>query len=187
MIRTWQTERLTATAVGPEHLRDMSRLHADSEVMQFLSSYGGTLTEEQTRATIEASTAHWDEHGFGLWAFHEQSSGGFVGRGGLKWYALSDLDGRREVGLAYAVLSSCWNNGFATEMARGALDVGFGQLGLDRIGSWALPRNVASQRVLEKLGFQYQCDFMFAGLVHKYYYLDRASSSHESVNNNNGA
>jgi RimJ/RimL family protein N-acetyltransferase len=31
-----------------------------------------------------------------------------------------------------------WNQGFATEMARASLEVGFGHLGLAEIWSWAL-------------------------------------------------
>jgi RimJ/RimL family protein N-acetyltransferase len=39
------------------------------------------------------------------------------------------------------------------------------------IWSWALPGNLASQRVMEKLGFQYERDFEFAGLLHRFYRL----------------
>jgi [ribosomal protein S5]-alanine N-acetyltransferase len=64
-----------------------------------------------------------------------------------------------------------WNQGFATEMARASLDVGFGTLGFSEIDSWTLPINLASQRVMEKLGFQYERDFEFAGLTHRVYRL----------------
>ena len=39
------------------------------------------------------------------------------------------------------------------------------------IGSWTLPTNLASQRVMEKLGFRYERDFEFAGLRHRFYRL----------------
>ena len=39
------------------------------------------------------------------------------------------------------------------------------------IGSWTLPINLASQRVMEKLGFRYERDFEFAGLLHRFYRL----------------
>ena len=42
---------------------------------------------------------------------------------------------------------------------------------LPEIGSWALPDNRASQRVMEKVGFQYERDFDFAGLEHRFYRL----------------
>ena len=34
-----------------------------------------------------------------------------------------------------------------------------------------MPVNLASQRVMEKLGFRYEWDFEFAGLLHRFYRL----------------
>ena len=92
----------------------------------------------------------------------------FIGRGGLKVY---QIDGKDVVGLAYAVMPDYWNQGFATEMGQASLEVGFERLGLAEIASWTLPTNLASQRVMEKLGFRYERDFEFAGLGHRFYRL----------------
>ncbi len=75
------------------------------------------------------------------------------------------------IGLAYAIMSDYWNRGFATEMGRTSLEVGFGQLRFPEIASWTLPTNLASQRVMEKLGFGYERDFEFSGLEHRFYRL----------------
>jgi RimJ/RimL family protein N-acetyltransferase len=68
-------------------------------------------------------------------------------------------------------MSDYWNRGFATEMSRAILEVGFGQLSFSEICSWTLPGNLASQRVMEKLGFRYERDFEFAGRLHRFYRL----------------
>jgi RimJ/RimL family protein N-acetyltransferase len=107
-------------------------------------------------------------HGFGLWLFHRKSDGEFIGRGGLKVY---QIDGNDVIGLAYAVLSDYWKQGFATEMGQASLDVGFQQLGFGGFFSWTLPINSASQRVMAKLGFRHEQDFEFAGLRHRLYRL----------------
>jgi ribosomal-protein-alanine N-acetyltransferase len=106
--------------------------------------------------------------GFGFWHFRRKSDGQFIGRGGLKTY---QIDGQSVIGLVYAVMSDCWNQGFATEMARASLDVGFRHMGLSEIATWALPDNQPSQRVMEKLGFRYERDFEFVGLLHRFYRL----------------
>jgi len=79
------------------------------------------------------------------------------------------------------VLSGHWNQGFATEMVEASLRFGFEQLGLSEIGSWTLPINVASQRVMAKLGFRYEKDIDFAGLPHRFYRLvkDEWEAYHE--------
>ena len=75
------------------------------------------------------------------------------------------------IGLAYAVMSDYGNQGFATEMGQASLEVGFGRLGFPEIGLWTLPDNLASQRVMETLGFSCERDFEFAGPVHRFYRL----------------
>jgi len=49
-------------------------------------------------------------------------------------------------------------------MIQTSLEVGFGWLGFSEIASWMLPINLASQRVMQKLGFRCEQDFEFAGL-----------------------
>jgi RimJ/RimL family protein N-acetyltransferase len=150
-IATLTTARLIAEAITPLHFHDLHRLLSDPLVMKTLSADGKPLSEEATREQIEQNIDHWQQHGFGLWVFHRKSDGVFIGRGGLKTY---QIDGKDVIGLAYAVMPDYWNQGFATE-----------------IGSWTLPTNLASQRVMEKLGFRYERDFEFAGLLHRFYRL----------------
>jgi len=116
---------------------------------------------------IELNVDHW-RHGFGLWVFHHKSDDQFIGRGGLK---TCQIDGKNIVGFTYAVMPDYCNQDFATEMAQASLEVGLGHLGFPKIGSWTLPGNLASQRVMEKLGFRYERDFEFAGLLHRFYRL----------------
>ena len=167
-IATLTTARLLAQAIMPPHFSKIHRLNTDPQVMKTLSADGKPLSEEATKQSIRQAEAHWRKQGFGLWVFHRKSDDEFIGRGGLKVY---EIDGKEVIGLAYAVMSGFWNRGIATEMAAASLDVGFGQLGFSEIGSWTLPVNLASQRVMEKLGFQYERDFTFAGLVHRFYRL----------------
>ncbi len=167
-IATLTTARLIAEAITPLHFSALHRLHTDPRAMRTLSADGKPLADETVREQIERNIDHWRQHGFGFWIFCRKSDGAFIGRGGLKIY---QIDGQEVVGLAYAVMPDYWNRGFATEMAQASLDVGFEQLGFPEIGSWTLPANLASQRVVEKLGFHYERDFEFAGLLHRFYRL----------------
>lgn len=167
MINPITTARLLGEAITSKHCPDIHRLHSDPQVMKTLSADGKALSEEVTRDSITRAVDHWQQHGFGFWVFRRKTDGQFIGRGGLKIY---QIDGKDVVGLAYAVMSDYWNQGFATEMAHASLELGFG-LGITEIASWTLPGNLASQRVMEKLGFRYERDFEFAGLLHRFYRL----------------
>ena len=167
-IATMTTARLLAEAISPLHFHDLYRLNSDPKVVKTLASVGKPLTEDAVKKQIDQNVVHWQEHGFGYWVFHLKKDGQFVGRGGL---TINQIDGKEVVGLGYAVMPDYWNRGFATEIAAASVEVGFGHLGLTEIWSWALPDNRASQRVMEKLGFRYEHDFDFAGMVHRFYRL----------------
>ena len=71
--------------------------------------------------------------------------------------------------LAYALRSEYWGRGLATELARAAVAAGFERLGLEDIVAFTLPTNRSSWRVMEKTGFGYERDVVYAGLPHMLY------------------
>jgi ribosomal-protein-alanine N-acetyltransferase len=172
-MERYTTERLTARRVCRTDFDDAQRLHSDPLVARTLSADGRPLSEETTRRMLRRSIQHWRVQGFGLWMFRSRDTGELIGRGGLIRYDAIDMGGRGEIGLAYAVLSAHWGQGYATEMGDASLCIGFRQLGLESIGAWTLPSNLASQRVMAKLGFRYETDIIFCGLPHRFFRLDR--------------
>lgn len=167
--QSFSTVRLSARRISASDLEELLLLHRDPRVMATLSATGDVLTAEENRARLEANLAHWERHGFGLWTFR-LADGRFAGRAGLRRL---EIEGRSEVELAYAVPSELWGQGLATEMARAVLAVGFEQLELAENVCFTLPANRASQRVMSKLGFLYERDFVHAGLPHVFYRLKR--------------
>jgi RimJ/RimL family protein N-acetyltransferase len=56
--------------------------------------------------------------------------------------------------IGYVLNRKFWGHGYATEAATALLDLGFGELGLHRVYATCDPANVASRRVLEKIGMR---------------------------------
>jgi ribosomal-protein-alanine N-acetyltransferase len=158
--------------MGASHFAEIRNLHADPRVTATLSVDGNIFSEDQTRAFLQRAAEHWSVHNFGLWIFHVSNTSDFVGYGGIK-HAV--VEGKDEIELAYAVSSARWNKGFATEMSKAALKVGFEELRLTQIVAFTLPHNKGSRSVLEHCGFSYQRDIIHAGLPHVLYQLDSAS------------
>ena len=73
--------------------------------------------------------------------------------------------------MTYALMAEYWGRGFATEMAEGILAVAFGRLHMTEVVCFTLTTNRASQRVMEKAGFEYERDIVHAGLPHVFYRL----------------
>jgi RimJ/RimL family protein N-acetyltransferase len=65
----------------------------------------------------------------------------------IDWY-------RRTAGLGYWIRRSCWGQGIATEAAGAVLARAFRTGELHRVEAHVALENLASQRVVEKLGFQ---------------------------------
>jgi RimJ/RimL family protein N-acetyltransferase len=75
--------------------------------------------------------------------------GAFIG-----WCSLNRWNpDHRSASLGYCFDEAAWGHGYATEAARVLLRWAFGTLDLNRIQAQTDTRNVASARVLEKLGF----------------------------------
>jgi ribosomal-protein-alanine N-acetyltransferase len=116
-------------------------------------------------------TSHWVRYGFGWYAFLDRETGGLIARGGPH---RCHIAGRDEVEIGWAVTPERWNQGIATELGAASLEVAFGPRALADVVSFTLPDNLASRRVMEKLGFAYECDTVHAGWPHVLY---RASTS----------
>ena len=126
----------------------------------------GVVSDEETQRFLRRHLDHWDRYGYGLWAFRDREDDRFVGRAGLY---NTHVGGSDEVELAYALMAEYRNRGLATEMAEAILGVAFERLGMADVVCFTLTTNRASQRVMEKAGFEYERDVVHAGLPHVLY------------------
>ncbi len=147
-----QTARLVASRLTEADLPDLLELLRDPRVAATLSLTGQPPSEDEVHAGLIEAIGHWELQGFGLWLLREHSSGRPVGRGGLQHTIVTGQD---EVEVAWAIAPELWGRGFATELARAAIDAAFGPLELPAVIAYALPDNKASRRVMEKCGFAY--------------------------------
>jgi RimJ/RimL family protein N-acetyltransferase len=76
--------------------------------------------------------------------------------------------GAYEADIGYELAPDRWGQGYATEAARAIVHFGFTELKLHRITAWCIADNVASVRVLEKLGLKLE-----GRLRQKEYFKDR--------------
>jgi len=164
-IERRETERLLLTRLCDADFDDLHAMHTNAQVMATL---GGVRSPAETQRVLAALIADWDEHGFGYWLARERTSGVFAGRGGLRRVV---LEGRPQVEVGYAVLPQFWNQGFATEIARESIRVGFDVLGLRELVCFTLPTNQGSQRVMQKAGFHYAGETTWAAQPHVLYRL----------------
>jgi RimJ/RimL family protein N-acetyltransferase len=109
-------------------------------------------------------------YNYGRWAVHIKPGLEFIG-----WCGLKFRPERNEVDLGYRFKTSAWGKGYATEAAYACLQYGFEKLNIPKITGRAVPANVGSWRVLEKIGMQYTREEVVDGHYSKTYELSNPS------------
>jgi RimJ/RimL family protein N-acetyltransferase len=165
-IERVETPRLVCERLRMEHVPEVSRLLRDPRVAQTLWPSAEVPSEQLVIDSTADKERHWSRYGFGMWLLRDRATGEMVGRGGLQWTYVASLN---EVEAGWAIVPERWGHGLATEMARAAIGVAFGPLGLHEIVAFSLPENVASRRVMDKTGFAFDREIVHAGLRHVLY------------------
>jgi RimJ/RimL family protein N-acetyltransferase len=160
-----ETSRLRLRHFIFKDLNDLYPIYSNPEVNKYIGK--GAKTKDETRAALMKMIQHW-QHGFGMWAVVYKESSKLIGRCGLCF-----LDNTLEVELGYALDKPYWNLGLAIEGSLASLKYGFEVVGLERIVAIARPENVASQRVMQKVGMTYEKNAYFYNSEVVYYAIAR--------------
>jgi ribosomal-protein-alanine N-acetyltransferase len=169
-----ETPRLVVRPFVAEDFDCLYALRADDEVARYL---GGTDNLfERVGSRLRYYIDHHTRHGYAMGLVSLKSSPAMIGWGGLQ-----HLDDGEEVEVGYAFAKAYWGHGYATELAAAWLRFGFEQLGLERIVAVALPGNLASRHVMEKLGMQYEKNIVHYGDDTVYYAVSRERFLNRSV------
>jgi RimJ/RimL family protein N-acetyltransferase len=147
-----ETDRLLLRPFTTADVDHLVELDSDPEVMRFLNGGIPTPREMVEQRILPAFLGEYARSGgFGVWAAIEKASGEFVG-----WFAFHPPEGgnRADVTLGYRLRRSAWGRGYATEGARALIREGFAELGVRRVTATTYQDNLASRRVMEKLGMK---------------------------------
>lgn len=123
-------------------------LNADPRVMEFFPEL---MRPPESRAVARRIRDLIAERGWGLWAVEVRGGARFVGFVGLH-VPSPELPCYPCVEIGWRLAPAHWGQGYATEAARGALEIGFARLGLDEIVSFTSRQNLRSQAVMQRLG-----------------------------------
>jgi [ribosomal protein S5]-alanine N-acetyltransferase len=148
---TWgmRSERLTFSPVSPTTIDDLHALVQDDHVRRYLMD-GDALPREWTEERVRDSVNLFARRGVGLWLAHSGATADLVGFCGF----LEVPSVHSEPQLVYAMFERFTGGGLGTEMARAAIAEARRHQGFATIIASADEANVASIRILEKLGFK---------------------------------
>lgn len=137
LLRQWQADDRAAFAA----------MTADPVVMEFFQK---TLSRTESDALADRIEGFIDSRGWGFWTAQLLETGEFIGFIGLH-RPRDILPFSPCVEIGWRLARPFWGQGYATEGAAMSLKVGFEQLGLDEIVSFAVVNNYRSRAVMEKI------------------------------------
>lgn len=147
---TLTTDRFVLSPLTPDAAPALHQLWTTPGVRRFLWD-GEIIPMARTVEAIEYSAELFRQRGAGLWgAWSRVGAEALVGFGGL--WPFRDPP---EFELLYGVGEPLWGQGYAPEIGRAIADYCFEILGMTSVGASTDVENVASVKVLEKIGFQF--------------------------------
>lgn len=159
------TKRLLLRPFQLSDLNDYHSIFAQKAIGDWLGRSDG-FTLEQTKAMLLRMIQTWENYGYGPWAMIHLEHQNLIGHCGLKYTQRFEVPE-----LLYAIDPAYQRQGLTVEAAQQALVWGHETCGLSDFVCYTQPHNLASRGVMEKLGFQFQHDFMHADLPHLLYRL----------------
>lgn len=150
MTQTLDTPRLLLRPLEASDIAVLTAIWEDPEVTRYM---GGPRDADRVRRMLEEELRADSRDPIRFWPVIEKASGRVVGDCGL---TRKDVDGRAEIELVYVFAADVWGKGYATEAAAEIRDHAFRHLGVTRLVALVDPENVASIRVAEKIGMQFE-------------------------------
>ncbi|SEL15318.1 GNAT family N-acetyltransferase [Streptacidiphilus jiangxiensis] len=148
---TLHTARLRLRPFADADAAPLYALHSNTDVMRYWDSPPWTDPARAERFLTTCRTMADEDAGVRV-AIERASDGAFVG-----WCTLTGWNPEyRSASMGYILNEAMWGHGYATEAAHAVLRWGFDTLDLNRVQAEADTRNVASARVLEKMGFVHE-------------------------------
>jgi [ribosomal protein S5]-alanine N-acetyltransferase len=151
-----------------EDLPFARELWGDLEVTRF---FGGPFSDSDIEERLQREFSRLETYGFQHWPVFLLSNNEHVGCCGLRPYRPE----QQMPELGFHLRPKFWGQGLAVEAARVVIAYAFASLEAKSLSAGHHPQNLASKKVLEKLGFRFTYDEFFPtlGMDIPYYQLTR--------------
>jgi ribosomal-protein-alanine N-acetyltransferase len=151
------TPRLILRALRPTDLDDLYEYASDPQIDRYVP-WEHYKNIEEARKNLNEFLEEYEKDGLGAWGIEHRADRKLIG------IINTSIPHRinRRVEMGYTISRAYWGQGYATEAVKTLIEFGFEKMDLLRIEAVVLPEHLASARVLEKSGMQYE------GVLHSY-------------------
>ena len=157
-----ETSRLIIDNFNNSDIPDWAKIENDADVRRFVD--GKVLSLKEAGEYVEMNIRQYRTHGYGRYAVRLKEDKNIIGMCGF-------LNEPYGIDFGYRYSKDSWGKGLGFEAAKEVLNYGFFELGLEKILGLTAEQNYGSIRILEKLGFKFEENFLFNNTkAFKYFY-----------------
>lgn len=161
-----ETPRLIMREFTQDDVEAVFEFSSDVEVTE-LTGDECVQSIEQAKAIItDIWLPEYKKYGYGRYALVHKEDNRVIGFCGLKYIPAEELEsdeGAPDIG--YRMLAKYWGQGLGYEGAKAAMEYGRNTLGLNNIFGDAVVENVASNKILQKLGLKFSHQYRYGKFV----------------------
>lgn len=164
-----ETETLILREFIMDDYKEVYEFGSNDEVQKFTGDKLIGSLDEAKDLIKNVWFEDYNKYGYGRWATIYKLDQKLIGFAGLKY--LSEFN---ETDIGFRFLPSYWGKGIATEASKEIIKYGFEKLQINRIIGIAMPENIGSCRVLEKIGLTLykRAEYDEGGKVCNWYKID---------------
>ena len=169
-----ESKRLILRHISIKDAQDFYELDSNPQVHKYIGN-NPVKSIEESKFIIKNILQQYKTNGIGRLAIIDKQTNVFLGWSGLKY----EEQLRTEFNyydLGYRLKQQYWGNGYATEAAIASLNYGFNDLKLSEICAAADVGNVASNKILKKIGMKLSGTFKYEGSLCNWYILKNEST-----------
>jgi ribosomal-protein-alanine N-acetyltransferase len=165
------TDRLSLRQIRNEDKEFIRNYLADEELSKYLP-LERPYNEDEALKWLNGRIVHWRQHNFGTFSVLLNKSPVVIGYCGIEY-----VQDTQFIDVRYGTLKRYWGHGFAYEAALAVVQYGFNTLGFQKLYGAAVPQNIPSIRLLEKLRMVKDAEFNTYGKEVWHYSL----SNHNTI------
>ncbi len=140
-----ETFRLVLKVATIQEASAMVELNSDPEVVRYTGDSALHSIQEAEAVIRDRLLSQYEKYRMGRFSVYLKD-GTYIGWCGLRFFPESN-----EVDLGYRLMKKFWGQGYASEASEVCLQYGFETLKLKRIMAKAMPENIGSLKVIQKM------------------------------------
>lgn len=144
------TNRLILREVEKNDVDDI-HAYASDPILTTHLTWDAHRTLRDTQDFIQFAFKQYEKNSVGPWAIIWKETNHVIGTIDLVWNKK-----HYSAELAYAISREFWRQGIGTEAVKKIIDFGFKKMELERIQARCVTDNIASYRLMEKIGMTYE-------------------------------